>query len=233
MSEENAVLEEVDVASADVPKTDQPGDEPKVEPVSEEPKEEEKKEEPRQKPNRMQKRFDTLTREIYTLRNTVRELSQRQGAQPEEVAPVTQQYQSQPDPMAEAEFFGKLERAKLEYPDFEKVIDSSKIPIPAEIGNLIKSSDLSGDLMYHFAKNPQDLIDLHYMNGMEAAREIGRIESSIELSKGSKQVVSKKPSNAPAPIKPLAGNDKVNVDPEKMTIGEWMQWRKEQQLKKR
>jgi hypothetical protein len=62
---------------------------------------------------------------------------------------------------------------------------------------------MAGDVLYYLAKNPTEALDLNGLDAYGAAREIGRIEARIELTRQSPS--TKAVSRAPAPVKPVQG----------------------------
>ena len=59
-------------------------------------------------------------------------------------------------------------------------------------------SDRGPELAYHFAKNPDVLVNLNGMSPTQAAREIGKLEATLPTVKAP-VVPSKKLSTTPAP----------------------------------
>lgn len=64
-------------------------------------------------------------------------------------------------------------------PDFSEVVSASRTPIAQHVGELMSDSDQGAELAYHFAKNPQALMDLNGMSPQAAARAIGRLEAGF------------------------------------------------------
>lgn len=110
--------------------------------------------------------------------------------------------------------------AKARYPDFDAVIAaSSDIPARQELISAIVESDVSGDLLYHLAKNPAEVEKLNNLPERAMLRELGKIESRIATG-----VAPKKASNAPPPIAPVgSGGGKVAKAIADMTDEEFLE----------
>ncbi|MCW5676288.1 MAG: hypothetical protein KIT15_17065 [Xanthobacteraceae bacterium] len=84
--------------------------------------------------------------------------------------------------------------------DYDQVMDSCKIDLRKDIGDLILSSDKGPHLAYELAKNNgAKLREIQSLPPNEAARAIGRIEARLSLPQPKKQ------TQAPTPIKPPVG----------------------------
>lgn len=128
-------------------------------------------------------------------------------------------------------------------PDFQKVIEDNPLKFPEHMRAYVRESDMSAEICYHFAKDPQAFAKLTAKHPVQQLVELGKIESRLQpfgSSSGSSKVDDKssqggeaKPSpsatdtgfspgkaRSVAPvIKPLSSSDgaQVEVDPEKMT----------------
>jgi FtsZ-interacting cell division protein YlmF len=83
-------------------------------------------------------------------------------------------------------------------PDYDAVVGASDTPISNHVGEAIMESDRGPELAYHFAKNPDVLMNLNGMSPTQAAREIGKLEATLPTVKPP-VVPSKKLSTTPAP----------------------------------
>lgn len=91
------------------------------------------------------------------------------------------------------------------------------------IGNVVKKS-VSPELVLHLVKNPQIIEDLHDLDPVEVAIQLGEIRASL------KKPVLRKQSNAVAPITPVKGNGAVaRVDEAKLSMDDYYR----QHLKRR
>jgi hypothetical protein len=93
----------------------------------------------------------------------------------------------------------KKDDARARIPDYDTVVNAKPLRVSNEVSDLLIESDLTAELEYHLAKNPQKLAQLNKMTERQAAKEIGRLES---LLSGPAQNRS---TQAPAPIAPLRG----------------------------
>lgn len=120
-----------------------------------------------------------------------------------------------------AEVQAKMAEARVRYPDFDAVAFNQNLPITEVMAEVISESDKAADLAYYLGKNPAIAAKVAGMSPLAAARELGRIESTLSAPK--------KMSSAPDPIKPIAGKHSEAVtDPNKLDIDEWMKWRNSQ-----
>jgi len=209
--ETTPVVEEAKVApSSETPATSAPAaPEAVTKPVEQTEAEQapEKQFEERRKQSRLQRRFDSYTREIRGLQATVAGLEQKLSG----ATPASQAGQVQPAPApvqpqyeAEASYWESLEAAKAVYPDYDATIaKAQRLPVGPALAQAIKASDMAGDVLYYLAKNPTEALDLNGLDAYGAAREIGRIEARIELTRQSPS--TKAVSRAPAPVKPVQG----------------------------
>jgi|SRR3990170_2611551 len=123
-----------------------------------------------------------------------------------------------------AKFAEKAKRVAEKYPDF---YDSVSAPIfSPHINSAILSSDYAPEIGYYLAKNQAENDRLHSLDYITLGKEIGKLEAKFGEAK------AKLVSSAPPPIVPLEGNDKVETDPSKMNITDWMAWNKKEELKK-
>lgn len=128
----------------------------------------------------------------------------------------------------------KVQTARESYPDYDEVMeDANDISIPqhlqASFNEALKSSDLGADIVYHLAKNPDEATRIFALPINAAIREIGKLESRLEVDKNAKTNPIVKKSKAPEPIKPprsSGGSTKVSLD--KMTPAEYVAYRNKQ-----
>lgn len=114
---------------------------------------------------------------------------------------------------------------KTSIPDYDAVVGAADVAISPHLSEAILDSDKGPELVYHLAKNPAEAARLSALSPMAAARELGRIEATLE--KPAKPV-----TKAPAPMKPTAGTGaSTTTDPNKMTHEEYRAYRKTQGAK--
>lgn len=128
-------------------------------------------------------------------------------------------------------------------PDFQRVIEANPLSFPEHMRAYVRESDMSAEICYHFAKDPQALAKVVALHPVRQLVELGKIEARLQpfgSSAGSPKAgdkpdngkadkvapstqdtgfsPSKARSDAPV-IKPLSSSDgaQVEVDPEKMT----------------
>lgn len=129
-------------------------------------------------------------------------------------------------------------------PDFQRVIEAHPLSFPPEMRAYVRESDMSAEICYHFAKDPQAFAKVTALHPVRQLVELGKIEARLQpfgSSASSSKVDGDKPSNGVATkaapstqdtgfspskarsdapvIKPLTSSEaaQVEVDPEKMT----------------
>ena len=86
-------------------------------------------------------------------------------------------------------------------PDFQQVVGSAQIPISEEVGAQLMDSDQGPQIAYYLAKNPGEAANIAQLTDLiQAAREIGRLEARLS------QPLPKRTTQAPPPVKAVAGN---------------------------
>lgn len=121
-------------------------------------------------------------------------------------------------------FVVDAKRVAEKYPDFHEAVNQ---PIfSPQVVSAIFSSDYAPEIGYYLAKNPAINDRLHSLDLLSLGREIGKIE--VKFSEATARLVT----SAPAPIKPLEGNDTPPKDPSSLPIDEWMKWNDAERMKK-
>jgi hypothetical protein len=137
----------------------------------------------------------------------------------------------------------RFKNAMEAVPDFQRVIEANPLQFPEYMRAYVRESEMSAEICYHFAKDPQALAKIVALHPMRQLVELGKIEtrlqpfgSSASSSKADEESEpsgkakaspsatdtgfrpGKARSDAPV-IKPLSSSDgaQVEVDPEKMT----------------
>lgn len=113
-----------------------------------------------------------------------------------------------------------IEMARSKYDDFDDVMAGT--PITPEMAEAITESEIGHDLAYWLGQHPDEAKRIAKLTPLAAAKEIGRIEARLQTPS------PKKPTAAPAPIRPVGTSPSVTPDPEKMSVSEWMAWRNKQ-----
>lgn len=123
---------------------------------------------------------------------------------------------------AASTFEERSEKIREKYEDFDDVVYDENLPVTPAMSEAILDSDIGPEILYHLGTNPKEASRIARLSPFAAAREIGKIELKLSTPQ------PKKPSNAPDPINPVGGKEKVSTDMEKIPIGEWMKRRNEQ-----
>lgn len=127
----------------------------------------------------------------------------------------------------------KLEKAKEELPDFDRIVQSSDVIVSDEIKKAILESDVGPQVLYALASDEDFARKLTEMDSVKALKEIGKLEAKFEAKevktpKAEKQKAIVSGSKAPEPIRPLSGG-KVGADILVDTNGEfhgtYAQWK--------
>jgi hypothetical protein len=224
-----------------------------VEPEESAPEEKEQDEKPKKK-DRLQGRFDKLTKEIYDLRA---QLADKPAAQ-EPKAPVADgkpkidnfdsledfqealtdwkldqresakvQVEKQRESQRQAEQARqRIEQARSKYEDFDEVALDPSLRVSQAMYDVMLESDTGADVLYFLGNNPTEAERIAKLSPASAAREIGKIEAKLEAKPKAEPKVTK----APPPVKPLAGRAAPSFDPETTTSqSEYRKWRERQQ----
>lgn len=118
-----------------------------------------------------------------------------------------------------------ISKGKIKFKDFDAVVtkpyDEGGPAITSTMADFINSSPVMYELAYHLGKNVEESRRIAALAPMATARELVNLES--KLASGS-PIKPRTQTNAPAPIKPIAGDGAtadIN-DPEKMSEGEYI-----------
>jgi hypothetical protein len=121
-----------------------------------------------------------------------------------------------------------MESGREKYPDFDELVLDENLVISPEVTQILLDSDAPEDVMYYLATNPEDSERISKLGTIQAAREIGKIETKlakVEDKEKEKPKPAKKQSNAPAPITPVRTDGVTEKDPNKMSPAEYKAWR--------
>jgi hypothetical protein len=107
------------------------------------------------------------------------------------------------------------------YPDIEaKVFNDTSLPMSATMAETIMESEKGPEIAYHLSANRELAQRIKSMSPLQAAMELGRIESKLALPPSRKQ------TQAPPPPSTVSGTVKgPNKSPESMTMREYAAWR--------
>lgn len=133
-------------------------------------------------------------------------------------------------------FEEREDEARSKYPDYKQVAYSDDVRITPEMADAIFSSDVGPEIAYWLGKNIDESYRISKLSPLAQAREIGKIEASLNTA----NPPAKKPSSAPEPIKPLGGSRAASqsyptTDPRSaktMSASEWIDAENARQMKK-
>ena len=117
----------------------------------------------------------------------------------------------------------------------EQLEDIGDMPIYRGVQQAISESELGPEIFNELVSKPSEFDRLMKLGETAAIREIGKLEARLELKeKPAPTTETKKPSNAPAPIRPVVPKAAATDDePSHDKPDEWARWRNRQVLKKR
>jgi hypothetical protein len=125
--------------------------------------------------------------------------------------------------------------ARTAMPDYDEVVGGSDTPVAQHVIDAILESENGPGLVYHLAKNPDVAERLNGMSPLAAARELGKLEASLQKaatagqgSAAAPQQQAKEVSKAPAPVKPLGQGRATPVDLSKSSMDDYIAQRKAQ-----
>src|SRR5690348_5597058 len=115
----------------------------------------------------------------------------------------------------------RLSEVRDRIPDFDQtLLEARDLHIRADLQELIRESPKGPLLAYYLARNLDRLDDLNRMPPVQAAREIGRLETRIRGPQPN--VVTK----APPPVSaPKGGTASPARDPSRMSMEDFVKWR--------
>lgn len=113
-----------------------------------------------------------------------------------------------------SEWNARREKFAQEAPDFAEVVSNSNVEVSNQVRDAIIESEYGPQLLYHFAKHPEEATGLREMTVSAALRAIGRLETKLskeEITDAKKAEAPKKITIAAVekeykPITPVTGN---------------------------
>lgn len=117
----------------------------------------------------------------------------------------------------------KVNEAKTRYTDFEQVALAQDVPITPQIAEMLKQSDKGPDMAYFLGMNKAaaaELAALSKTSPMLAAMALGRLEASLTAP------TPRMTSQTPDPIAPVRGKAQASLNPDKMSMDEYIAARK-------
>jgi hypothetical protein len=132
-------------------------------------------------------------------------------------------------------YHDREEDARSKYDDFEQVAYNPKLPITDVMAQSIQASDVGPDVAYYLGANPKEAARISKLAPFLQAKEIGRLEAKVAA-----EPVTKRTSNAPAPISPVTARGGHSggfdtTDPRSiktMTTSQWIEAERQRQVKK-
>jgi hypothetical protein len=109
-----------------------------------------------------------------------------------------------------------------ETPDFYTVAQNPALPISPVMAQEIMDSDVGPQVQYYLGKNPREAAQIAALPPGQQIRAIGRLEARVSAP------APKRVTQAPAPIKPVAGNrTPASFDPNKASVEDYIKKRNE------
>lgn len=112
-------------------------------------------------------------------------------------------------------------------PDFFEIVGNPTIPLNESITNTLLEIDNGPAVAYHLGLNPEIAHRIAVKSPMQISIELARISEKLASQPAGE---SSKSSGAPEPPTPIGTSrgKAGSKDPSKMSIDEWMAWRKKQ-----
>ena len=110
----------------------------------------------------------------------------------------------------------KIEKAKVELPDFDEMIASSTVQVSDAVRDAILESDTGAEILYHLASEEEYAQKLSAMQTAKALKEIGKLEARFERKEAPVEAKPKavaRQSKAPSPISPIRGTGSAMDNP--------------------
>ena len=123
---------------------------------------------------------------------------------------------------------GRQTEARKQFADYDAVLSASDVPIAPHVGEALLESEFGPQLARHLALNPAIADKLNAMAPMNAAREIGRLEASMEPQTAAAPQQTARLTNAPPPAKTIASAPTTVPDLSKMSMDDYVKHRKAQ-----
>ena len=118
----------------------------------------------------------------------------------------------------QAAFNKSLDEKREHFENFEEVAYGHAF-MDTDLAEQIFDTEKGPELAYHLGSHLDVAEKIFSLPPVQRARELTKLEFSLEALK------PKVVSDAPDPITPLGGSDKVNKSQEEMTDAEWLSWR--------
>lgn len=124
-------------------------------------------------------------------------------------------------------FNEQVAAAKAKYSDWNEVFEAVEAPLtPTMQQAIVETPELGAELAYELAKNPTECERIAGLSPAAQIREIGKLQAKIEAKLKPAQEQKPTASNAPPPVRPVAGNSTASTKkPEEMNYPEYKAWR--------
>jgi len=156
----------------------------------------------------------------YEVRQEIKQENARKESERKEQE-ATQYQQKQQQQIVDV-----ITKARATYQDFDSII-TPELPVSDIMLNALAETDHGSDILYHFAKHPEDAERISKLSPFGQVREIGKIEAKLTT----KQT---KITSAPEPIKPVSTSGNLGEkDPAKMSDAEYTKWRQQRKKNRR
>lgn len=114
----------------------------------------------------------------------------------------------------------RFDEAKTKYTDIDDLIaqDAERVSQGIRTANdtmveLIKDSDIAGDLWHYLLAHPQEAVEIAKLNPIRTAKAMGVIESKLTTTATKPVIATNKKQPLPTPITPVKTTNKVVVKP--------------------
>ena len=132
-------------------------------------------------------------------------------------------------------YHDREEKAREKYDDFEQVAYNPSLKVTTVMAQTIQASDVGPEVAYFLGLNPKEAERISKLSPILQAKEIGKLEAKVAESPP-----VRRPSNAPAPITPVAAQSAGTpaydtTDPrsiKNMSTSEWIAAERQRQIRK-
>lgn len=130
-----------------------------------------------------------------------------------------QQKQQQMAQIAQA-YQQKESEVRAKHEDYDEVVRNPSLPINSVMAQVIQRSEAGPEIAYYLGNNPAVADQISRLSPLDAVKQLAVIETNL----------SKKPEAAPPrkpvdPVSTVGAGEPAKVDPEKLTMDQWLEWR--------
>lgn len=127
--------------------------------------------------------------------------------------------QTQRQQAQHSEFEQRIEKFAEQDPTILSIRDDNTMPISVPMAEVIKVSEVAPELLKFLNANRKEALRIYGLPPVMAAREIGKIESSLQNAP--KPTPPKRVSQAPEPIPTVTANGTTTVDEDNLPMDEY------------